>query len=199
MKIILVGASGTIGQAVVKELGERHEIVPVGSKSGDVQVDMSSIESIKKMYEKVGSFDSLICTAGNAHFGSLTEMTEEEFYIGIKSKLMGQINLVRQGIPHISDNGSFALTSGALSQDPIPFGSSVSMVNAGVEGFVHGASIELPRGIRINAVSPNVVEESLPKFGQFFRGHVPVPAVRVALAYSKSVEGKLNGKIIRAE
>ncbi|MBN4078280.1 short chain dehydrogenase [Nitrospina gracilis] len=199
MKIILVGASGTIGQAVVKELGERHEIVPVGSKSGDVQVDMSSIESIKKMYEKVGSFDSLICTAGNAHFGSLTEMTEEEFYIGIKSKLMGQINLVLQGIPHVSDNGSFTLTSGALSQDPIPFGSSVSMVNAAVEGFVLGASIELPRGIRINAVSPNVVEESLPKFGQFFRGHVPVPAARVALAYSKSVEGKLNGKIIRAK
>jgi len=199
MKIILVGASGTIGQAVVKELGERHEIVPVGSKSGDVQVDMSSVESIKKMYEQVGSFDSLICTAGNAHFGPLTEMTEEEFYIGIKSKLMGQINLALQGIPHISDNGSFTLTSGALSQDPIPFGSSVSMVNAGVEGFVLGASIELPRGIRINVVSPNVVEESLPKFGQFFRGHVPVPAARVALAYSKSVEGKLNGRIIRAE
>ena len=199
MKIILVGASGTIGQAVVKELGERHEIVPVGSKTGDVQVDMSSVESIKNMYEKVGSFDALICTAGNAHFGLLTEMTEEEFYIGIKSKLMGQINLILQGITHISDNGSFTLTSGALSQDPIPFGSSVSMVNAGVEGFVVGASIELPRGIRINVVSPNVVEESLPKFGQFFRGHVPVPAARVALAYSKGVEGKLNGKIIRAE
>ncbi len=199
MKIILVGASGTIGQAVVKELGERQEIVPVGSKTGDVQVDMSSVESIKKMYEKVGSFDALICTAGNAHFGLLTEMTEEEFYIGIKSKLMGQINLILQGITHISDNGSFTLTSGALSQDPIPFGSSVSMVNAGVEGFVVGASIELPRGIRINVVSPNVVEESLPKFGQFFRGHVPVPAARVALAYSKGVEGKLNGKIIRAE
>lgn len=198
MKIILVGASGTIGQAVIKELGERHEIVSVGSKSGDAQVDMSSADSIKSMYEKIGPFDSLICSAGNAHFGPLTEMKEEEFYIGIKSKLMGQVNLVLQGLPHIADNGSFTLTSGALSQDPIPFGSSVSMVNAGVEGFVLGASIEFPRGIRINAVSPNVVEESLPNFGQYFRGHVPVPAARVALAYSKSVEGKLTGKVIRA-
>ena len=198
MKIILVGASGTLGQAVQNELGGRHDIVKTGSKSGDVQVDITSPDSIRAMYKKVGAFDAVVCTAGNAHFGPFAELTEKECAIGIQNKLMGQVNLVLIGQHHIAENGSFALTSGALSEDPIPYGSSVTMVNAAVEGFVRGAAIELDRGIRINAVSPNVVEESMPKFGEYFRGHVPVPAARAALAYSKCVEGRLTGQVIRA-
>jgi NAD(P)-dependent dehydrogenase (short-subunit alcohol dehydrogenase family) len=198
MKIILVGASGTVGQAIINELSDRHELVKVGRSGGDVQVDITSEDSIKEMYEKTGPFDALVCAAGDAHFGSLTEMTETEYMIGIKNKLMGQVNLVLKGMKHVNDGGSFTLTSGALSQDPIPFGSSVSMVNAGIEGFVLGASIEMPRGLRINVVSPNVVEESMGKVGAYFRGHVPVPAARVALSYSKSVEGLLTGQVFRA-
>jgi len=198
VKIVLVGASGTVGRAIINELSDRHEIVRVGRSGGDAQVDITSEDSIKEMYEKTGAFDALVCAAGDAHFGPLTEMTENEYMIGIKNKLMGQVNLVLVGMKHINDMGSFTLTSGALSGDPIPFGSSVSMVNAAVEGFALGASIEMPRGLRINVVSPNVVEESMEKVGTYFRGHVPVPAARVALAYSKSVEGLLSGQVFRA-
>jgi NAD(P)-dependent dehydrogenase (short-subunit alcohol dehydrogenase family) len=197
MKIIVVGATGTIGRAVVAEMAPRHEIVKVGSRSGDVNVNITSTESITRLYETVGEFDALISATGNAYFGDFQTMTENEVYISIKSKLMGQVNLVLLGQTYIRDRGSFTLTSGILSQDPIAGGASVSMVNAALDGFVIGAAIELPRSIRINCVSPGVLQESMDKYAAFFRGHEPVPASRVALAYSKSVEGLLTGKIFQ--
>lgn len=198
MKILLVGATGTIGSAVMNELGSRHEIIKAGSKSGDVTVDITSADSIQSMYQKIGTIDAVVCTAGGAHFGPLETLTEKEFEIGIRSKLMGQINLVLLGTASVSDGGSFTVTTGVLAHDPIYCGTAVTTVNKGLEGFALGASIELPRGIRINVVSPEVLEESIPRIGHFFRGHVPVPASRVALAYSKSVEGRLTGQVFPA-
>lgn len=197
MKIIVVGATGTIGSAVTKELGARHEIVKVGGTSGDVQVDMTSSDSIRRMYKTIGKVDAVISTAGNAQFGPLEQLTQKEFEVGISSKFLGQVNLVLLGRDFVNDGGSFTLTSGILSQDPIPGGAAVTPINAAVEGFVLGASIEMPRGLRINGVSPGVLEESMEKIGAFFRGHVPVPGWKVALAYSKSVEGLLNGQVFR--
>jgi NAD(P)-dependent dehydrogenase (short-subunit alcohol dehydrogenase family) len=201
MKIIVVGATGTVGQAVVNELSPRHEIVKVGNQRGDMKVDITSTESITSMYETIketmGDFDALVSATGEGYFGDFNSMTEDDMYIGIKSKLMGQINLVLIGKNYIKEGGSFTLTSGILSKDPVQGGASLSMVNAAIDGFVIGASIELSRRIRINAVSPGVVLESMNKYGPYFRGHEPVPSARVALAFSKSVEGLLNGQIFR--
>lgn len=197
MKIIVVGATGTLGSAVTKELSARHDIVQVGGKSGDVQVDMTSPDSIRRMYQTVGKVDAVISTAGNAHFGPFDQLTQKEFDVGLSSKFLGQVNLVLLGRDFVNDGGSFTLTSGILSQDPIPGGAAVTPINAAVEGFVLGASIEMPRGLRINAVSPGVLEESMEKIGAFFRGHVPVPGWKVAMAFSKSVEGRLTGQVFR--
>jgi NAD(P)-dependent dehydrogenase (short-subunit alcohol dehydrogenase family) len=197
MKVVIIGASGTIGRAVVEQLSPRHEIIKVGRKSGDVNVDITSTESITKMYEAIGDFDALVATTGNVHFGDFNQMSEQDYYIGIKDKLMGQVNLVLIGKNYINDAGSFTLTSGVVSHDPIKYGSSASMVNAAIDGFVIGVAIELPKGIRINSVSPGVVLESMNSYGDFFRGHEPVPVSRVALAFSKSVEGLLSGQVFK--
>lgn len=124
-----------------------------------------------------------------------TEFTEEQYHIGLNNKLMGQVNLVLVGLKHINEGGSFTLTSGILSHDPIKFGSSASMVNGAIDSFVKSAAIEMPKSIRINAVSPTVLTESLESYGPYFRGFESVSASRVALAYSKSVEGAQNGVI----
>ncbi len=195
MRIVLVGASGTIGQAVINELGGRHEIVTAGSKSGDVRLDLTDAGSIRAALAKVGAFDALVSTAGKVKFAPLQDMTEADYAIGLKDKLMGQVNLVLVGREFIADGGSFTLTSGVLTHDPVRFGSSASMVNGAIEAFVRAAAIELPRGLRINAVSPGVLVESLPAFGPFFRGHEAVPGHRVALAYAKSVEGARSGQV----
>lgn len=197
MKIILVGASGTIGQAIDRELRERHEIVRVGRNSGELQVDITDPASIRRLFEQTGPFDALISAAGNAHFGALEELTAKEFAVGLDDKLMGQINLVLIGREFANDGASFTLTSGVLSEDPIRYGAAVSTVNAALDGFVRAAAIELPRGLRINGVSPTILEESLPAYGPYFRGFKAVPAATVALAYAKSAEGRQTGQVYR--
>lgn len=195
MKILLIGANGTIGQAITQELAPRHDIITAGRNSGDVRVDLKDFASVQAMYAKVGAVDSVISAAGNVHFGALAEMTPELMGIGLADKLMGQINLVLAGQHVLNDGGSFTLSSGILSHDPIVNGSSASMVNAGIDGFVISAAIELTRGLRINAVSPTVLTESLGNYGPFFRGFESVAAAKVARAFSKSVEGKQTGQV----
>jgi NAD(P)-dependent dehydrogenase (short-subunit alcohol dehydrogenase family) len=193
MKIIIIGATGTIGKHVVKALENGNEIIKVGSKSGDYQVNISDTQSIKNLFEQVGKFDALISTTGDAHFGPLKDMTDTEFKVGINSKMLGQINLVLIGQHYINAKGSFTLTSGSLSEDPIVFGSAVSAVNGALDSFVKAAAIELENGIRINAVGPDVVEES-PNYFPYFPGHIPVGMHRVAQAYVKSVLGAQTGQ-----
>lgn len=192
-KIIIVGATGTIGRHVVKALENDHDLVKVGSKSGDVQVDIGSPDSIKGMYEKISGFDALVCVAGNGHFGPLNTMTDTEFRISVNSKLMGQVNLVLIGQHYINPQGSFTLTSGSLGEDPIRLAASLSAVNSATDGFVRGAAVELEHGVRINSVAPEVVEES-PEVFSFFPGHIPVSMHRVAQAYVKSVLGVQTGQ-----
>ncbi|HXH03517.1 MAG TPA: short chain dehydrogenase [Candidatus Competibacteraceae bacterium] len=195
MRIILVGASGTIGKAVAAELGQRHQIISAGRNSGDVRVDITDIESIRRMYQQVEAFDAVVATVGSVHFAPLQDMDAAKYAIGLQDKLMGQVNLVLVGREFIGDGGSFTLTSGILSKDPIVAGSSASMVNGALDAWVRAAAIELPRGLRINVVSPNVLQESMATLAPFFRGFAAVPAARVALAYSKSVEGRQTGQV----
>lgn len=198
MNIILLGATGTLGQAIDRELQERHTIIRVGHSRGELQVDITEPSSIRRLFERTGPFDALISATGKLHFGALSEMSAEHYAIGLQDKLMGQVNLVLIGREFANDGASFTLTSGVLSDDPIRYGSSASMVNAAIDGFVRGAAIELPRGFRINSVSPTVVEEALPSYAPYFRGFKPVPAAIAALAYAKSVEGAQTGQVYRA-
>ena len=195
MKIVLIGASGTLGQAIDAALSERHQIIRVGRQSGDQHVDITDSGSIRRLFEQIGSFDALVSATGNLHFGALAEMTEAEYQIGLRDKLMGQVNLLLIGREFITDGGSFTLTSGILSDEPIRFGSSASMVNAAIDGFVRGAAIELPRGLRVNSVSPTVVSESMPGYAPYFRGFKPIPAAEAALGYVRSVEGAQTGQV----
>ena len=197
MNIILIGASGTIGQAVAQELGARHEIISVGRNHGDLQVDITDATAIIQMYKTIGSFDALIATTGNVVFAKLENLSEEKFKLSLQDKLMGQINLVLLGKDYISEHGSFTLTSGILNHDPIQTGCAAATVNAALEGFVKSAAIELPRGIRINVVSPTVILESMGTYAPYFRGYQPVPAAVAAPAYSKSVEGLQTGQVYK--
>src|SRR5580693_7435155 len=194
MKILIVGANGTIGKAVAAELSARHEIVTAGRSSGTFQVNTADPKSVRELFSAVGKLDAVVCAAGNVQFGPLEAMTAEQFDVGLRDKLMGQVNLVLVGREFVEPGGSFTLIAGVLTQDPIRGGASASMVNGAIESFVRAAAIELPQH-RINAVSPTVLEESLATYGSYFRGFEAVPAKRAALAFSKSIEGSQTGQI----
>ncbi|MFU0761699.1 short chain dehydrogenase [Staphylococcus pasteuri] len=196
MKIIVVGATGTIGKSVSKKLKDNHhEVIEVGSQSGDYQLDITSPEEIEKMYKDIDNVDAVVSATGGATFKALSDMTLEDNNVAIQSKLLGQINLVLIGQHYLNENGSFTLTSGIMMDDPIRLGSSAAMANGGVAGFVTSAAVELKRGLRINNVSPNVVEEALDKYGEFFKGFTAVPVEKVANAFIKSVEGAQTYRI----
>lgn len=197
MKIAVIGATGTIGKAVVAQLASRHEIIEVGNSSGQYQVDMTDIRSVEALFGKIGKVDAVVSTAGKLHFGPLQELTPEKFEIGLRDKLMGQVNLALVAQHHLNDGGSITLTSGILSDEPILQGVNASTVNAALDGFVRAAAIELKRGIRINVVSPTVLAESLASYGPFFYGFEAAPASRVAQAYSRSVEGAQTGRVYK--
>lgn len=197
MKVLLIGANGTIGSAVRKELEMRHEVVTAGRNGAELLVDITSPDSIKEMYVKIGKVDAVICAAGATFFGPLTELTPEKNELSIQSKLKGQVNLVLLGHEHVNNSGSFTLTTGIIMEDPIVGGVSAAMVGGAIKAFVESAAFELPRGIRINNISPTVLAESIEKYGPYFPGFEPVSAYRVAKAYQKSVEGGQTGKTYR--
>jgi len=197
MKILVIGGTGTLGKAVIREFGAEHEIITAGKTRGDFQVDITDENSVKALFKSTGKVDAIIATTGNLHFGPLTEMTAEQFNTGLQNKLLGQVRIALIGQSFLNDGGSVTLTSGIIADEPIRQGANATTVNAAVEGFVRGAAIELPRGIRINVVSPTVVEESLKAYGPFFPGFEAAPAARVAKAYRRSVEGAQTGRVYK--
>ena len=199
MKIILIGSKGDIGSAVYDTLAERHEIITAGRSSGDVYVDLSNWASVTAMYEKTGEVDAVVSAAGDVHFCPLSDYTQDTFLLGLQQKVMGQVNLVLAGLDKVSDQGSFTLTSGVLDRDPIRTGASAATANAALGGFVKSAAIEMTRGLRINVVSPGLLDISAPKYGDWFPGHETVSSERVGLAYLKSIEGANTGKVIIVE
>jgi NAD(P)-dependent dehydrogenase (short-subunit alcohol dehydrogenase family) len=197
MKVLVVGASGTIGRAIVAELGQRHEIIAAGRSSGEVQTDITDSTAIRSMFDRVGPVDALVSATGTVKFAPFEDMGTEDYEIGLTNKLMGQVNLVLIGRDYLSDGGSFTLTTGVTDSDPIRQGTSASMVNGAINAFVAAAAIEMTQGHRINVVSPGVIEEAMGAYAPFFRGFEPVPAARAALAYAKSVEGAQTGQVYR--
>ncbi len=195
MKVILVGAEGDIGKAACAELEPRHELIKVGRSSGDIQVDIADERSVEAMYERLGQVDAVVSTAGDVHFGALGDMTQQDFMTGLQQKVMGQVNLVLVGLKHLADGGSFTLTSGVLDRDPIVMGANAATANGALGGFVVGAAIEMPRGLRVNVVSPGLLDVSVPRYGAWFPGHEPVCSKSVGRAYAKSVEGAATGQV----
>lgn len=194
MRIVVVGATGTIGREVIRALAPGNEIVEVSRSHTPITVDISDPASIREMYRRVGTVDAVVSAAGKAMRRPLLQLTDEDFEISLRHKLMGQVNLVRYGIESVNDGGSFTLTSGILARRPMPGSEALSMVNIGLEGFARAAALELPRGIRINVVSPPWITETLQQLKM--TGVPGLPASEVALAYVEAVRSKETGSVI---
>lgn len=197
MKIVIVGASGTMGQYLANVLEkESHEIIRASRSSEEIQVDTTSTTSIEEMFARIGTFDALISTAGETFVDPWKNLNDQTFKKGIEGKMMGQINLVLIGQHYINPKGSFTLITGALTHEPQINFANASAVNGAVEGFVRASAIELPNGIRINAVSPTVIENS-PQYFPYFPGEMPTTMKQLKFAFKKSLFGAVTGHIIK--
>ena len=197
MKILIVGGNGTIGKKVAAHLNVKHEVVIAGRSNSDVEVNIGDKDSIRRMFETVPLIDAVVCTAGEAKWDNFNDLREKDFYIGIQSKLMGQVNLVRIGKDFINSGGSFTLTTGILGDDPVARTTAAALVNGALHSFVKAVSLEIENDIRINAVAPGLVMDAYERYKNFFPGYNPVPMDRVINAYVRSVEGRVRGEVIR--
>jgi len=195
MKILVIGASGTIGSAVVQQLGNKVEVITASRSAGSLSVDISNPESIKEMFGKLSNLDAVVCTVGVAAYAPLFKLSDADFEAGLHNKLMGQVNLIRFGVESLANRGSFTLTGGLASRKPFESGGAlISTCNAALEGFVRAASRELPRNIRLNVVAPGWVRETLM---QLKMDPTPgVPAITVAKKYVEVIQGSMTGQVL---
>jgi len=198
MKLLLIGATGTLGAAVAASLAPRHEVVGVTRHSHPLGVDIASPESIRALFEATGPIDGVISASGSARFKPLDQLADDDFAFSLQNKLMGQVNVVREALRHVRDGGAIVVTSGSLARTPMVGSGAISLVNAGLEGFVRAAALEAPRGIRVNAVSPPWATETLKQFGMDDPGGA-LPAAVIARAYVRAVEGGMTGQAIEPE
>ncbi|MFK8103337.1 MAG: short chain dehydrogenase [Saprospiraceae bacterium] len=197
MKILIIGGQGTIGRTVVDYFKTKHEVLIGGRKSGDVQIDIADSTSIENALAKIGKLDAIVCIAGEAKWDKFDNLTEEDYYIGLRSKLMGQVNVVRIGRKYLNAKGSITLSTGILADDPVEKTTSAAMVNGAIHSFVKAVDLEIENEIRVNVVSLGMVEDAYEKYKDYFPGHNPVPMKKAVNAYVRSVEGKGRGMVIR--
>lgn len=191
MKIMVIGATGTIGAAVAALLDGPHDVIRVGNKGGDFRVDLASAESIEALFDAVGPVDAVINTAGLANFGPFDQLSDADYRLALDNKLMGQVNLVRIARDRVTEGGSITLTSGLLARQPMPGSVAISMVNGALESFVKAAALEIGHGVRLNVVSPVFVKETMEMMGM--NSATGLPAADTAKAYKAGVEGDGSG------
>ena len=197
MDILVIGGTGTIGSVVVDHLKKKHKVLVAGRTKGDLTVDIADSKSIETLFDQIDEVDAIVNIAGDAKWDWFESLSEEDYYIGLKSKLMGQVNVVRIGRKKLKRNGSITLSTGILADHPVRMTASAAMVNGGIHSFVKAVALELDRGLRINVVSSGLVEDSVEKYQDYFPGHNAIPMKKVVNAYVKSVEGAGTGEIIR--
>jgi NAD(P)-dependent dehydrogenase (short-subunit alcohol dehydrogenase family) len=198
MRILVVGASGTIGRSLCAALGQRHEIIAAGRSGQDVIVDITSADSIRQMYEAAGPIDACVCVAASGALDDFQTLTEAELLDNMRGKFFGQINLVLIGQHFLAEHGSFTLTTGIFADEAWAGVTGGAVISGGLHSFVLSAAIELKRGLRINAVSPTMVAASTEAYAHLFPGMEPVAMDRLVAAYVRCIEGRRSGEIIRA-
>lgn len=194
-KVLLIGATGLLGSNIAKVLEGKAKIL-ASSRKGEYSVDISQVESLKTLFKKVGYVDGIICTAGRANFVPWGKATDEDWHFAIENKMMGQINIIRYGEPIVNDGGAIILTTGVLAQHPIPASGILSTVNSAVEAAIRSASLETSGRIRINAVSPGWIYETMKAMG--LDPEPGMPAVQVANFFVEQFEKGANGSIVVA-
>lgn len=197
MKILVIGGEGTIGKKVVSFLSKKHSVITAGRKNGKIYLDLSNKESIKKLFENNVKFDAVISIAGEVIWAPFNDISQDDFYIGIKNKMMGQVNLVQIGQNYITPGGSFTLTTGILADEPVKMTTGAALVNGAIHSFVKAVVLEIKNNIRVNVISPGLVKDSEEKYGHLFPGYNIIPMEKLAETYSEIVEGDQNGQVIR--
>ena len=195
-KIIVVGATGRLGRVVVNGLKD-YEVIRAGRSGPDLKIDALDFESVSDLFASVGTFDGLISCIGGTPFKTFEELTMEDFALGLSKKCFSQLNLAKAAIPFLSDNGSITLTSGIIGDEPILAGSCAAAANGALNMSVSTLAAEYAGRLRINVVSPSIIENSVEDYGMLFDGFEPTSEKRIIEAYRRTISAPISGRVLR--
>ena len=196
MKVLVIGATGVIGKAIVEYFKIDHQVICVGNRNGDYNVDLESKESIAKLFAAVGKVDAIISATGKGEFGKFNDQSDAVYHLVLDNKVMGQVDLVRIGLEYLNKGGSITLTSGNAARKPFPGTAAMAMGCAAIDAFVGTAALEIDEDKRINVVSPSFVKETMQMMGM--DSSHGIAAADVASYFKASVTGTANGTIFQA-
>lgn len=194
-RVLVIGATGLLGKAITSKFGSDIDVIQASRNSSEYAVDLANPQSLQALFDNVGIVDAIVCTAGVAEFKPFAQTQDSDWQFGIENKMMGQINVIRYGEKYLTQEGSIVLTTGVLAQSPMPGSAIVSAVNAAVEGAIRALSLELEH-IRINAISPGWISETLTTLGM--DASQGIPASDVAQYYIDAINTSNSGDIIVA-
>ena len=195
-KVIVVGATGRLGSVVVGGLKD-YEVIRAGRSGPDLKIDALDFESASAALATIGPFDALISCAGvRAPFKPFEELTMEDFAIGISNKCLSQLNLAKAAIPYLTENGSITLTSGIIGDEPILGGSAAAAANGALNMCVSTLAAEYAGKLRINIVSPSIIENSVEHYGMVFDGFEPTSEKRIVEAYRRTISAPITGRVL---
>lgn len=194
-KIIVVGSTGRLGRVVVSGL-EDYEVIRAGRSGPDLKIDALDFESVSDVFASVGSFDGLVSCIGGTPFKTFEELTMEDFATGLSKKCFSQLNLAKAAIPFLTENGSITLTSGIIGDEPILSGSCAAAANGALNMCVSTLAAEYAGRLRINIVSPSIIENSVEDYGMVFDGFEPTSEKRIIEAYRRTISAPISGRVL---
>ena len=195
-KIIVVGATGKLGRVVVEGLRKDYEVIRAGRSGPDLKIDAFDFESVSDILASVGPFDGLVSCIGGTPFKTFEELTMEDFAAGLSTKCFSQLNLAKAAIPFLSENGSITLTSGIIGDEPIIAGSCAAAANGALNMCVSTLAAEYAGKLRINVVSPSIIENSVDHYGMLFDGFEPTSNESIIHAYRRTISAPITGRVM---
>ncbi|MBL4740954.1 MAG: short chain dehydrogenase [Sneathiella sp.] len=196
-KVIVVGASGVLGGAVAAGLDKDHDVIRASRNGADLAVDASNVEQLDAAFKKVGPIDGLVVCIGHVPFEPFESVNLDAFAAGIMNKFMHQANLVRAALPYLNNNAAVVLTSGILADEPLIGSSCAAAANGALHSFVMALSGELAGRVRVNVVSPSVVEASVEGYGNFFDGFEATSMDSLVKGYRRCLAGPFTGRVLK--
>ena len=195
-KIIVVGATGKLGRVVVEGLQKDYEVIRAGRSGPDLKIDAFDFESVSDILASVGPFDGLVSCIGGTPFKTFEELTMDDFAAGLSTKCFSQLNLAKAVIPFLSENGSITLTSGIIGDEPIIAGSCAAAANGALNMCVSTLAAEYAGKLRINVVSPSIIENSVDHYGMLFDGFEPTSNESIIHAYRRTISAPITGRVM---
>lgn len=165
-KIVVVGGSKGIGNAIIKNLLQDNEVVNISRTPPEMthqNLTHYSCDILTDELPNLEGVDSLVYCPGSINLKPVSRLSLEDFRTDFEINVLGAVKSIQKYLPQLKkgENPSILLFSTVASKLGMPFHASIATSKSGVEGLVKSLGAELAPTIRVNAIAPTVTNTDL--------------------------------------